>query len=143
MKRLTAALKDSAWRGYRLKRIAYKVGSMFKGCHCCGDYDQEDGGRKRYTTGYLVYRSYVPKQVGWTYWCYECGAKDQQAWEDAKDIGMEAIRGSAEAVKAAKKYRLGQREAEVRALDPLQRIAEIEERIRKLLAEERVKEDAR
>jgi hypothetical protein len=99
MKKLQAAIKDSNWRkNYKLNKVAYKVGSFFKACHHCGDYELDDAGRKRYSSGYEVYRSYAPKDVGFTYWCYLCGAKDQAAWENASDIGQDARRGSRQAI---------------------------------------------
>ncbi len=27
-----------------------------------------------------VWQSYEPIAMGWTHWCYECGAKDAQCW---------------------------------------------------------------
>ena len=40
--------------------------------------------------------------MGWTYWCYECGAKDEKCWENAIDIGQDAIVGSRDSVRARK-----------------------------------------
>lgn len=82
------------------KKIAYKVGSPMKGCHNCGDWEMREYGarhKKFYTSGYDVWRSYSPSQTVWTYYCYTCSAKDHKAWENAADIGKDAIRGTAEA----------------------------------------------
>jgi len=43
-----------------LKRIGYRSGS----CTNC--------------EGRSVWRSFSPRAMGWTYWCYECGARDEQ-----------------------------------------------------------------
>ena len=94
-------------QSYALSRIAYKVGSFMKGCHFCGDFFwKEKGDRevKQYTGGFNVYRAYAPCTTGWTYLCMDCSAKDLKAWEDAKDIGEFAIRGTRDAVKNSKKF---------------------------------------
>lgn len=108
MKRLQAAMRDASAKRARENRHCYRVGSVFKGCHNCGDYTFENvGGRevKRYTSGFNVFRSYAPCNTKWTYACAECGAKDLRAWEDANDIGTFAIRGTRDAVRE-QKYRL-------------------------------------
>lgn len=105
MTKLQAAMKESVPRrqALALARISYKVGSCFKGCCHCGDYDLiEVGGRevKRYTSGYNVYRSYKPWATKWTWWCYDCGSKDLRCWEpDAagnveEQLGKEPRRGA-------------------------------------------------
>ena len=110
MKKLQAAMKESSLRrqSFKLTQVAYKVGSYFKGCHQCGEFHLEEVGNrlvKRYDSGYNVYRSYSPNLTHWTYWCYECGARDTGAWENATDIGDDAIRGTRSAI-AEQKYRL-------------------------------------
>jgi hypothetical protein len=94
-------------QGFALRKLGYKVGSYFKGCRNCGDthFEEMRNGREveRYDSGYAVWRSYCPGQTGWTYWCYECGAKDRRCWEDAKDIGEDAVRGTRDAITSHKK----------------------------------------
>ena len=106
MKKLQAAMRDKAAKRWNESKLYYKVGSVFKGCVNCGDYeeDETESGRtkRRYTSGYQVFRSYSPKWMGWTYWCYECGAKDEKCWSDAIDIGQDAIVGSRDSVRARK-----------------------------------------
>jgi|ERR1700722_9298393 len=107
MTKMQASMKESSMKrqSYSLSRIAYKVGSFFKGCHQCGDFEWvELGARevKRYSSGYNVYRAYAPETVHWTYYCMDCSAKDLKAWEDAKDIGTFAIRGTRDAVARSK-----------------------------------------
>lgn len=90
------------------KKIAYKIGSALKGCHSCGEWEMRQYGRrslKYYFSGHDVWRSYCPSQTGWTYYCYTCSAKDHKAWENAKDVGEEALRGSREALAALRKMR--------------------------------------
>ena len=102
-----------------LHRVAYKVGSYFKGCGQCGDTEMVPWGSrmvKRYLNGYDVYRSYAPSVTGWTYWCMTCGARDLGAWGNAKDIGEFAIRGTREAIAKAKEYRLRQQKLKMGAL---------------------------
>jgi hypothetical protein len=86
----------------------YRVGSVFKGCHNCGEYTEEESEsgsvKKIYSSGFNVFRSYSPKWTRWTYWCYECGAKDLAAWENASDIGHDAIRGSKDAIRQVKSH---------------------------------------
>ena len=106
MKKLQAAMRDRAAQSWKEKRLYYKVGSYFKGCRQCGEFhwEETESGKevKRYTSGYDVFRAYDPKWMGFTYWCYTCGAKDLMCWESAEDIGLPAIRGSRDAIRAAK-----------------------------------------
>ncbi len=51
-----------------LQSLGRKVGSYFKACYNCGSYD--------------VWEAYNPKWVGWKHWCYTCGAKNDNCWED-------------------------------------------------------------
>jgi addiction module HigA family antidote len=37
--------------------------------------------RKYYTSGYSVRKAYSPQAAGFTYWCYMCGARDENCWE--------------------------------------------------------------
>jgi len=137
MNRLQAAMKESAPRrqAYKLAQVGYKIGSYFKGCANCGETEMVEtaSGREKkvYRSGYFVYRSYVPSRVGWTYWCYTCGAKDLCAWEDAEDIGEEAVRGCRDVVADIKKARRG----EVDESDHIrEELRGLEARLRELLA---------
>lgn len=98
MNKLQAATKDAAARTWREKKLYYRVGSYFKGCNNCGhkiEVESESGRiQVRYTSGFDVFRSYDPKALGWTYYCWTCSAKDSRCWADAIDIGAPAIRGS-------------------------------------------------
>ena len=107
MKKLQASMKDSSFTRNRQYRGYYKVGSYFKGCQHCGEVVWVQCGDrevKRYLSGYDVFRSYQPQSEGWTYWCWTCGAKDMACWEDAENIGQDAIRGTRDAIAAHKKY---------------------------------------
>lgn len=109
MTRLQASVKESSMRrqSVALAKIAYKVGSYFKACENCSQKEEIelDSGRivTRYLSGYAVYRAYNPKAVGFTYWCYECGAKDGKCWDGATDIGENAIVGARDAVARRKR----------------------------------------
>jgi len=107
MTKLQAAMKESSSRrqSLMLSRIAFKVGSYFKACENCGEIELvEVGARfvKRYKSGYDVHRAYSPKQVGWTYYCMTCSAKDGRCWPGALDIGLDAIVGSRDSVRQRK-----------------------------------------
>lgn len=109
MTKLQAAMKDNSAKRWVENKVMYRVGSCFKGCAHCGDVEVEidDNGKekKRWLTGMQVFRSYHPKQVGWTYMCWDCTAKDEKCWEGAKDIGMEPILGTRSAVRSIKAAR--------------------------------------
>jgi RNA polymerase sigma factor (sigma-70 family) len=67
-----------------LKRISYWSGSYRKGSRNCGETKRirtKKGRRKAvYKSGHAVFRAYAPNETGWTFWCYECGARDEQCW---------------------------------------------------------------
>ena len=141
MKKLQAAMRDRAAASWREKKLYYKVGSVFKGCAHCGDYEEEetDSGctKRRYTSGHMVYRSFSPSQLGWTYWCWECGAKDQAAWENAIDVGRDAITGDRDAVRRGRyalRKQVVKMEVKVVAPSRAQEIARLEAEIAKLTA---------
>jgi ribosomal protein L44E len=133
MNRLQAAMRESAPRRqtHKLKKVAYKIGSFFKGCAFCGDTEEKQVGSRMkvvYLSGYNVWRAYVPRRVNWTYWCYDCGAKDGQCWDNARDIGLDAIRGSRSAIKELRRqFHRGLSKDEpverpkVEAVDPLEK----------------------
>jgi hypothetical protein len=67
-----------------------------KGCRNCGEKRQirtKSGRRKTiYKSGYAVFRAYAPNETGWTFWCYECGAKDEQCWANCySELGFAAL----------------------------------------------------
>lgn len=109
MKLAAANAKDRSRSNQRIFIHYFKIGSRFKGCKHCGETKIifSSTGREItvFLTGLDVYRAYKPAFVGHTYYCYECGATDLQCWADAQDIGMEPIRGAADAVAAGKKNR--------------------------------------
>jgi hypothetical protein len=145
MRKLQAAMKDASFNRSRQYRGYYRAGSYFKGCLHCGEVEWVSFGNtevKRYLSGYDVFRAYCPAQMGWTYWCYTCGAKDQACWENAEDIGRDAIRGTRGAI-AAHKLRLRKEKlawwTRVKVVVPtpeevarLAKVAALEDEIRKL-----------
>jgi len=79
-----------------LKQIAYRCGSYMKGCRNCGETKRIRTEKRKwktvYKSGYAVFRSYAPSQTGWTFWCYECGAKDAQCWANCQgELGYAAL----------------------------------------------------
>lgn len=103
MNKLQAAMKDKSASSWRERKVMYKVGSYFKGCSNCGETEEVEVGNSGrtvlcYLSGYQVFRAYQPKASGFTYYCYECSAKDLQCWSGALDIGMDAIVGSRDSV---------------------------------------------
>lgn len=111
MKKLQAAMRDKAAQGWRERKLYYRIGSVFKACAHCGDYDEEG---ERYTSGYHVFRAYKPWWMGWTYKCMECGATDLECWANATDIGREPIVGARDAVRERKAELRKAREAAAR-----------------------------
>jgi hypothetical protein len=84
----TAAKRDRQYLQHRAfeVRFGYRVGSYFKGCKHCGDTEMIPWGnreKKVWLSGYHVFRVYQPTKHGFMYWCYQCGAKDLEAWEPA------------------------------------------------------------
>jgi len=86
MTKLQAAMKDQSAKKAKEGRGYFRCGSAFKACLNCGEYDED---RKVYTSGFEVFRSYHPKDRGWTYACFTCGAKDAACWSQAWDLGQE------------------------------------------------------
>jgi hypothetical protein len=113
MNKLQAAMKDKSAKRWRESKTMYKVGSYFKGCRHCGETEEVErpSGRmvERWLTGHEVFRSYDPKSAGWTWWCWQCGAKDAACWDQseaaAAELGKPPIMGTRDA-KAAAKHRL-------------------------------------
>lgn len=107
MKKLQAAMRDASAKRWREAKVGYRVGSYFKGCRNCGETTFVQWGNRMkevWLSGYQVFRSYEPNRIGigWTYWCYECGAKDHQCWDNANDIGQPAIVGARDVVSSRK-----------------------------------------
>ena len=128
MNKLQAAAHDRSAATWHERRVMYKVGSYFKGCSHCGKTEEVEVGNSgrtvlRYLTGLQVFRSYQPSAVGWTYWCWDCGAKDLQCWSGALDIGMDAIVGSRDSV--AKRKMVLRKEAVKMAVKAPSRASEI------------------
>lgn len=111
MKKLQAAMRDNASKAWKQSKSMFKIGSTFKGCRHCGitEWREMPNGNEKefWTTGTNVYRSYLPQAIGWTYWCWDCGAKDEPVWDNAIDIGLEPILGARDVV-MKKKYALRQ-----------------------------------
>lgn len=86
MTKLQAAMKDSAAKKAKEYRDYFKCGSFFKGCLNCTEYDKHT---ERPISGFNVFRAYKPKNKGWTYKCFDCGAIDAACWDKAWDLGLE------------------------------------------------------
>lgn len=149
MKLLQAAICDRAARSWREHKVYYRVGSVFKGCANCGDTEEEKQGSGRivvrYTSGFQVFRSYDPAWVGWTWWCYECGAKDLRAWAPDQlglveaQLGKPPVQGAREVI-AAHKYvlrkklmKFNPRTAVPRASSRVSEIARLEAEVARLM----------
>lgn len=110
-----------------LKKISYRCGSHMKGCRNCGETKRipSKKGRRRtvYKSGYAVFRAYAPYETGWTFWCYECGARDEQCWANCKpELGRAAlIRPNSPLVYKTPKeiHRLGEKQAHTNAITNL------------------------
>jgi hypothetical protein len=107
MNKLQAAMRDKSAASWRERKVMYKVGSYFQGCANCGETVEVEVGSSgrmvlRFLSGYQVYRAYQPKASGFTYYCYECSAKDLACWPNALDIGMDAIVGTRDSVRNRK-----------------------------------------
>ena len=99
MNKLEASTRDRSAATWRERKVMYKVGSYFKGCSNCGETEEVEVGNSgrtvlRYLSGLQVFRAYQPKASGFTYYCWECSAKDLQCWSGAIDIGMDAVVGA-------------------------------------------------
>jgi hypothetical protein len=86
MTKLQAAMKDAAAKRAKENGEYFRVGSVFKSCMNCTQYDKYT---ERAISGFNVFRSYKPKNKGWTYKCFDCLATDGRCWENAWDIGQE------------------------------------------------------
>lgn len=136
MNKLQAALRDKAAKGWRERKLYYRVGSVFKGCAHCGELDPEYE-RPRYLSGHQVFRAYDPKWMGWTYKCWDCGSIDGECWAGAWDIGMEPIVGARDVVREIKmsiRKDLQQREKQEVRIDQVKaaKIRSLEEQLAEL-----------
>ena len=107
MRKLEASTRDQTAKRWRESKVMYKVGSFFQGCANCGETAEVEVGSSgrtvlRYLSGTQVFRAYQPSWTKWTYWCWECGAKDLACWPNALDIGMDAIVGARGSVRLRK-----------------------------------------
>lgn len=112
MRRLQAAMRDQAAKSWKERIVMYKVGSPMKGCRFCGDIEEdEDTGKRRYLSGFQVFRAYRPWETKWTWKCWECGSTDLACWEPdslglvENELGKEPILGARDAVRS-RKYEL-------------------------------------
>jgi hypothetical protein len=87
MTKLQAAMKDKSAKTWPERKQMYKVGSPMKGCLHCGNTEEDENGRVRYTSGFQVFRSYMPQWTKWTWKCWECGSTDLSCWA-ADDLGL-------------------------------------------------------
>lgn len=114
MTKQQAAMKDAQAAKWREKKLWYRIGSVFKSCAGCGSQD--------------VMRSYSPTDVGWTYRCIFCGAVDDVAWENAWDLGKDAIVGVRSSVNAKKRaIRDGMNPRPERSRRPASRRSQLDE----------------
>ena len=106
MNKLQAAGKDRSAASWRERKVMYKVGSYFRGCRNCGDTEWVElpSGKEveRWLTGTDVFQAYKPSWSGFTYCCWSCGAKDLRCWDIATDIGLDALVGTRDAVRAVR-----------------------------------------
>lgn len=108
MTKLQAAMKDKSAKTWTERKQMYKVGSPMKGCFNCGETEEDEKGRVKYTSGFQVFRSYKPQWTNWTWKCWECGATDLLCWEEDKLGLVEAQIGKEPVIKpreAMQQYR--------------------------------------
>ncbi len=142
MNLLQAAMRDKSAKTWRERKTMYKVGSPMKGCHYCGDVEEDEvTGRRCYTSGFQVFRAYRPWETKWTWKCWECGATDLACWENdglglvEQELGKEPLLGNRDAV-AEKKVllrRAAMKLAAPRDPEKVARIKELEERLATLM----------
>lgn len=101
MTKLQATMKDKSAKGWRERKLYYRVGGCVKGCQSCGQTDPQRARHvwsevfqmkvkvQHYTCGYQVFRSFSPRAMGWSFKCFECGATDIAAWGPSQEIGKE------------------------------------------------------
>lgn len=146
MTKLQAAMKDKSAKSWKERIVMYKVGSPMKGCKHCGDIQEdEETGKKRYLSGFQVFRAYRPWETKWTFKCWECGSTDLNCWENdalglvAAEIGKEPIVGARDAVRE-RKYDLRknamklQEKPEPREPAKVARIKQLEDELARLMA---------
>ena len=140
MNKLQASMKDASAKRWREDKVHYKIGSYFKGCRNCGvtEWVELPSGKEveRYLTGHNVFRAYDPAWSGYTFYCFDCSAKDLKCWEPDSaglveaELGKPPISGTRD-VKRERKYALRKELAklnpkvEVRLQAAVSRAAEI------------------
>lgn len=94
MTKLQASMKDANYKKSAKERMNMKkVGSTFRGCLRCGQWEMrerhvrsecgshiETKEYKHWYIGTNVYEAYSPVVMGWSFWCWDCGAKDDLCW---------------------------------------------------------------
>ena len=134
MNKLQAALKDKSASTWRERKTMFKVGSCFKGCNNCGDVVVGESGRKRFVSGYEVFRAYLPRQTGFTWLCMSCGAKDLACWSDTHgELGKEPRVGCRSALAEIRKERREAADPKPRLVKSV-RIHELEREVERLRA---------
>lgn len=117
MNKLDASVKDASARRASVSiKHYFKVGSCFKGCRHCGTTEMRVSAKGRakevWLDGFNVFRSYDPKFTGWTWWCYDCAAKDFDCWDCTDyaltELGQPPVQGVRSAKQDAKDRRLSQ-----------------------------------
>lgn len=88
LSKMQAAMRDNAAKKWKQNKNMKLVSSVFKGCAHCGEWEMrptKSGGEyKHWHLPGEVYEAYTPSDMGWTHWCYMCGAKDSKAWGKAE-----------------------------------------------------------
>lgn len=88
LNKMQAAMRDNAAKKWKQNKNMKLVSSVFKGCAYCGEWEMrptKSGGEyKHWHLPGEVYEAYTPSDMGWKHWCYQCGAKNSQAWGQAK-----------------------------------------------------------
>ena len=145
MRKLEASMRDQSAKRWRERKVMYKIGSYFQGCANCGETTKVEVGNSGrmvlcYLSGYQVYRAYQPKASGFTYYCYECSAKDLKCWPNALDIGMDAIVGVRSSIKEIKTtLRKEAVKMETRAPSRASEIARLEAELAELMSKLKVR----
>jgi len=132
MNKLAASMKDRSAKSWSERRMYYKIGSCFAGCRNCGDVVEDEFGRKRFVSGYEVFRAYRPWQTGFTWICMSCGAKDLACWSDTHgELGKEPRVGCRSALAEIRKERREAADPKPRPVKSV-RIHELEQEVERL-----------
>jgi hypothetical protein len=132
LSKLQASMKDRSAKSWLERRMYYKIGSCFAGCRNCGDVVWDESGRKRFVSGYEVFRAYRPWQTGFTWICMSCGAKDLACWSDTHgELGKEPRVGCRSALAEIRKERREAADPKPRLVKSV-RIYELEQEVERL-----------